>query len=148
MSSNVPPASQGAAPVERPSVSARGALWTGRILTALAVLFLLFDGITKVMRVPAVLKASAQLGLSDKLIVAIGVTLLLCTGLYVIPRTAVLGAVFLTGYLGGAVSIQLRVGNPLFSETLFPVYFGVLVWLGLYLRESRLRALVPLRRLI
>lgn len=141
MSTNVSPA---APPVQQVSVS-KGALWTGRILTGLIVLFLLFDGITKVMKVSAVLKASAQLGFSENLIAAIGVTLLVCTVLYVIPSTSILGAILLTGYLGGAVCIQLRVGNPLFSQTLFPVYFGVLVWLGLYLREPRLRSLVPLR---
>ena len=143
MGTSVPHVSQ-AAPVQHGSVS-KAALWTGRILTGLVVLFLLFDGIAKVMKASAVLKASAQLGLSDNLVVAIGVTLLVCTLLYVIPATSILGAILLTGYLGGAVCIQLRVGNPLFSQTLFPVYFGVLVWLGLYLREPRLRSLVPLR---
>ena len=142
MGTNVPPASQ--APPSPGQVS-KGALWTSRIITALVVLFLLFDGIAKVMRVRAVLDASAQLGLSENLIVAIGTTLLVCTVLYLIPQTSILGAILLTGYLGGAVCIQLRVGNPLFSQTLFPVYFGVLVWLGLYLRDRRLRALIPLR---
>jgi hypothetical protein len=139
MTTSVPAASQAA-----PS-TARASLWVGRILSGLVVLLLLFDGITKVMKVSAVLAASARLGLSQNLIVAIGVILLVCTVLYVVPRTSILGAILLTGYLGGAVSIQLRVGNPLFSQTLFPVYFGVLVWLGLYLREGRLRALIPLR---
>jgi hypothetical protein len=123
----------------------KAALWTGRIITGLLVLFLLFDGITKVMKVSAVLAACVQIGLSQNLVVAIGISLLACTVLYVIPQTSILGAILLTGYLGGAVSIQLRVGNPLFSQTLFPVYFGVLVWLGLYLREARLRSLIPLR---
>ena len=108
-------------------------------------MFLLFDGITKVMKVPVVLQASAQIGFSENLIVPIGITLLVCTILYVIPRTSILGAILLTGYLGGAVSIQLGIGNPLFSQTLFPVYFGMLVWLALYLREARLRSVVPLR---
>jgi hypothetical protein len=144
MGTSVPYASQAGLPVQQGSVS-KGALWTSRILTGLVVLFLLFDGITKVMKVSAVLKACAQLGLSENHVVAIGTTLLVCTVLYVIPRTSILGAILLTGYLGGAVCIQLRVGNPLFSQTLFPVYFGVLVWLALYLRESRLRSLIPLR---
>ncbi len=125
--------------------ASKASLWTGRILTGLVALFLIFGGITKVMKVSAVLKASAQLGLSDNLIVAIGITLLACTVLYVIPQTSIFGAILPAGYLGGAVSIQLRVRNPLFSQTLFPVYFGVLVWLGLYLRERRLRALIPLQ---
>jgi DoxX-like family len=144
MSSGVPISSQAAPPAAQPSVSA-GLLWSGRILSVLVVLFLLFDGITKVMKVSAVLAASVRLGLSENLIVAIGVTLLVCTILYVIPRTSILGAILPTGYLGGAVSIQLRVGNPLFSQALFPVYFGVLVRVGLYFRDARLRALIPLR---
>lgn len=123
----------------------KASLWTGRVITGLVVLFLLFDGITKVMKASAVLKACAQIGLPENLVVAIGTTLLVCTFLYVIPQTSILGAILLTGYLGGAVCIQLRVGNPLFSQTLFPVYFGALVWLGLYLREPRLRSLVPFR---
>ena len=144
MGTSVPHGSQTTASLQQPSIS-KAALWTSRILTGLIVLFLLFDGITKVMKVPVVLKACAQIGLPENLVAAIGITLLVCTVLYVIPSTSILGAILLTGYLGGAVSIQLRVGNPLFSQTLFPVYFGVLVWLALYLRESRLRSLVPLR---
>lgn len=144
MATSVPPAAQAAPSVQQVSVS-KAALWTSRILTGLVVLFLLFDGVTKAMKVPVVLKACAQLGLPENLVAEIGITLLVCTVLYVIPRTSILGAILLTAYLGGAVCIQLRVGNPLFSQTLFPVYFGVLVWLGLYLRESRLRSLIPLR---
>jgi len=105
------------------------------------VFFLLFDSITRVMKVSAVLAASVRLDLSENLIVAIGITLLVCTLLDVIPRTSILAAILLTGYLGGAVAIQPRVANP----RLFPVYFGVLVWLGRHFREARLRALVPLR---
>ena len=123
----------------------KGMIWTGRILSALVVLFLIFDGVTKVMKVRMVTEAMAPLGLPVSLTVPIGVILLACTVLYVIPSTAILGAILLTGYLGGAVMIQLRVGNPLYSQTLFPVYFGVLLWLGVYLREARLRALVPFR---
>lgn len=144
MATSVPSASQAAPSVQQVSVS-KAALWTSRILTGLVVLFLLFDGVTKVMKVPVVLKACAQLGLPENLVATTGITLLVCTVLYVIPRTSILGAILLTAYLGGAVCIQLRVRNPLLSQTLFPVYFGVLVWLGLYLRESRLRLLIPLR---
>lgn len=143
MGTSIPVTSQ-SAPGGQASVSA-GALWTGRILSGLLVLFLLFDGITKLMKISVVLKACAQLGLSESIVVPIGITLLVCTVLYIIPSTSILGAILLTGYLGGAVCIQLRVGNPLFSQTLFPVYFGVLVWLALYLREPRLRSLIPLR---
>lgn len=121
------------------------ALWSGRILSALVVLFTLFDGVAKVMKEPHVVQASAQLGYADRLIPVIGIILLICTVIYVIPRTSILGAVLLTGYLGGAVASQMRIGNPLF-ETVFPIIFGVLIWLGLFLREKRLWALIPLRR--
>lgn len=125
--------------------ASKGRLWTGRIIFALVVLFLLFDGVTKVMRVRAVLDASAQLGYPVSTIVGIGITLLVCTAFYVIPQTSVLGAILLTAYLGGAVATQVRVGNPMF-ETLFPIIFGALLWAGIFLREGRLGALIPLRR--
>ena len=127
------------------AVSKKG-LWTGRILSGLAILFLVFDGITKVMKVPAVMQASAQMQYPLRLIPVIGIVLLVCTAVYAIPRTSILGAILLTGYFGGAVLSNLRVGNPLFTNTLFPVYFGALTWLGLYLRDVRLQALVTLRR--
>ncbi len=126
----------------QPASLSKKRLWTGRILSALAVLFLLFDGITKVMKVTPVLKASAQLGYPVPLIPAIGILLLVCTAVYMIPRTSILGAILLTGYLGGAVASQLRVGNPLFSQTLFPVYFALLIWAGLFLRDDRVRTIV------
>lgn len=126
------------------AVSKKG-LWTGRILSGLAVLFLIFDGVTKVMKVPAVMQASAQMQYPLRLIPVIGIVLLVCTAVYAIPRTSILGAILLTGYLGGAVEAQLRAGNPLFAEALFPVYFSVLIWGGLFLRERRLRALIPFR---
>ena len=125
--------------------ASKGRLWTGRIISALVVLFLLFDGVTKVMRVRAVLDASAQLGYPVSTIVGIGITLLVCTAFYVIPQTSVLGAILLTAYLGGAVATQVRVGNPMF-ETLFPIIFGALLWAGIFLREGRLGALIPVRR--
>jgi hypothetical protein len=87
----------------------------------------------------------AKVGVPPSLSVAIGAILLVCTSLYAIPRTSVLGAILLTGYLGGAVLTNMRVGNPLFSHTLSPVYFGVVLWLGLYLRDKQLRQLIPLR---
>jgi hypothetical protein len=122
----------------------KGRLWTGRIISALVVLFLLFDGITKLMKVKAVLDASAQLGYPVGTVAVIGITLLVCTAFYVIPQTSVLGAILLTAYLGGAVATQVRVGNPMF-ETLFPMIFGALIWAGIFLRENRLGALIPLR---
>jgi hypothetical protein len=115
------------------------------MLSALVVLFLLFDGITEVMKVSSALAETARFGSSEDLIAAVGVILLVCTLIGVIPRTAILGAILLTGDLGGALAVQLRVGNPLFSQTLFPVYFGALVWLGLYVHERRMRARIAFR---
>ena len=120
-------------------------LWTGRTISSLVVLFLLFDGITKVVKERHVLQAAAELGYSADAMVAIGMLLVACTVVYVIRRTAVLGAVLLTGYLGGAVEANVHVGHPLF-ECIFPVIFGILVWVGLFLRELRLGVLLPVRK--
>ncbi len=121
-------------------------LWTGRVLSALAALFLLFDGVAKLFKPAPVVEATVQLGYPESVILGLGVVLTACTILYLVPRTSILGAILLTGYLGGAVATHVRVGGPLFS-VIFPIIFGVLVWGGLYLREDRLRALIPLRRL-
>ena len=121
-------------------------LWAGRIISTLVVLFLVFDSVIKFTKPAPVVEAPAHLGLPVSLSVSLGILLLTCTVLYAIPRTSILGAILLTGYLGGAVVTHLRVGDPLFSHVLFPTYLGLLLWLGLYLREDRLRALVPLRR--
>ena len=123
----------------------RKTLWTGRILSALPVLFLLMDGIMKLVKPEPVVKATIELGYPESVIMALGIILLVCVILYVVPHTAVLGAILLTGYLGGAIATQARVGNPLFSHILFPVYLALLIWGGLFLRDSRLRALMPLR---
>jgi hypothetical protein len=128
----------------RPS-SSSVALWAGRIISGIVVLFLVFDGVIKVIKDPHVLAASADLGYSVSSIVGIGALLLACTLLYVIPRTAILGAILLTGYLGGAVASNVRVGHPVF-ECIFPVIFGILVWAGLFLRDVELRNMVPLRK--
>ena len=122
----------------------KGMLWSGYIISGLVVLFMIFDGVTKVMKVPQVIQASAKIGYNATTVVGIGATLLVCTALYVIPRTSILGAILLTGYLGGAVDANVHSGTALFNIT-FPIAFGVLVWLGIYLRDQRLRALVPLR---
>jgi hypothetical protein len=117
-------------------------LWGGWIISAMVVLFLLFDGITKVLKVAPVVEASARLGLPMSLTVRIGILVLILAALYVVPSTSILGAILLTGFLGGAVAIQLRAGSPLFSEALFPVYFAMFVWGGLFLRDGRVRALI------
>jgi hypothetical protein len=122
-------------------------LWAGRVISGLAVLFLLADGAFKLVKpLPApVAQAFERIGYPTGLAAGIGVLLLACTALYVIPRTAVLGAILLTGYFGGAVASNVRIGEPLFTHVLFPVYVAFLIWGGLFLREDRLRALVPLR---
>lgn len=117
-------------------------LWTGRILTIIALLFLLFDIFGKFTRPEPVIKGTMALGYPESMITPIGVMLLICTVLYIIPRTAILGAVLLTGYLGGAVASNLRIEAPLFSNTLFPVYFAIIAWAGLYLRSERLQKFV------
>jgi hypothetical protein len=118
----------------------------GRGITALPVAFLVFDTAIKFSHVDAVAQSLNQLGLPVNLASAVGILELVCLAIYLVPRTAVLGAVLLTGYLGGAISLHLRVGNPLFSHILFPTYVAALLWGGLYLREPRLRALLPIRR--
>jgi len=124
----------------------KGRLWTGRILSAFATLFLLFDAWGKLFQPRFVTEASARMGFPVHLLFGIGVVLLICTIAYAIPRTAVLGAVLLTGFFGGAVEAQLVAGSPTF-EAFFPVLFGILVWAGLFLREPRLSHLMPLRGL-
>ena len=116
-------------------------LWTGRIMSALAILFLLFDTVGKLLRLAPFVEGTTQLGYPASVVLGIGVLELLCLVGYLIPRTAILGAVMLTGYLGGAVATHVRVGSPLFTHILFPVYVGVLIWGGLYLRDPRLRGL-------
>ena len=122
-----------------------GSLWSGRILSAVVVLFMLFDSVIHILRPAAVLDAFARLGYPISLALGLGVLelgLILC---YAIPRTAILGAILLTGYLGGAIAANMRVGSPPF-ETVFPVIVGVLAWGGLFLRDDKLRALIPVRR--
>jgi hypothetical protein len=128
----------------QPGSASKARLWTGRILTGLTVLFMLFDAAGKFMMPRQVVEAFARLGFPASLGGAIGIILLVVTILYAIPRTAVLGAILITGFLGGAVAIQMRAGSPLF-ETIFPALFGVIAWAGIYLRELRLGALLPLR---
>ncbi len=120
--------------------------WIGRILSGLAVAFLLFDATIKFFMdklPPEALEAGAALQWPIEKMPLVGTILLVCTVLYIIPRTALLGAVLLTGYLGGAIASHVRVSNPLFTHTLFPIYIAIFVWLGLYLRDSKLRHIFP-----
>jgi len=125
----------------------KGKLWGGRVMSGLPALFLLFDGVMKLVKPALVVQATLQLGYPESVIIGLGITLLACTVLYLIPRTAVVGAILLTGYLGGAIATQVRVGNPLFTHILFPAYLAALIWGGLLLRDARLRTLIPLRSL-
>ena len=128
-----------------PTVSvSKTRLWAGRIMSALPALFLLVDGAMKLVKPEIVVTKTTELGYAESVILPLGVVLLVCTILYLIPRTAVLGAILLTGYLGGAVATHVRAGQGLF-EILFPVVFGALLWGGLVLRDDRLRTLIPLR---
>lgn len=136
----MPSGTQAAAP------TSKKVLWTGRVISAVVVLFLVFDSVIKFIKPAPVVEAFVHLGWPLSLAVSLGILLLSCTALYMIPRTSILGAILLTGYLGGAVATHLRVGDPLFSHVLFPTYLGLLLWLGLYLREDGLRALIPMRR--
>jgi DoxX-like family len=120
-------------------------LWAGRIISWIVLLFLIFDGAAKVWKASPSVKGTMELGYTEALVPVIGTILLVCVLFYAIPQTQVLGAILITGYLGGAVASQVRVGKPLLSNELFPIYFGGLVWLGLFLQDGRLRALVPFR---
>jgi hypothetical protein len=121
------------------------ALWTGRILSGLAVLFLLFDATVKLLELPMAVEATTQLGYPADLMVTLGLIEIACLIVYLVPATAVLGAVLWTGWLGGAIATHVRVGNPLLSHTLFPIYVAALLWGGLWLRDRRLQALLPMR---
>jgi hypothetical protein len=127
---------------ESAAASSKRRRWIGRILTAIAVLFLIFDFSIKLAHIQPVTDAFARLGVPDHLAATVGTLELICLAVYLIPRTAVLGAVLLTGFLGGAIMLHVRVGDPLFSHILFPVYIGALLWIGLYLRDPRLRTLL------
>jgi hypothetical protein len=120
-------------------------LWAGGIVTTLVVLFLAFDAVTKIIRVAPVVEASEKLGLPPYTILGIGMVLLACTVIYTIPQTAVLGAILLTGYLGGAAAIHVRAGSGVFPVA-FSIAFGVLAWVGLVLREPRLLKMILLRQ--
>jgi hypothetical protein len=124
-------------------MNSKKVIWTGRIMSGFMVAFLLMDAATHLAKVQPVVHAFERIGWPIGLAVPLGIVELLCIAVYVFPRTSILGAILLTGYLGGAVLAHLRVGSPLFGEMLFPVYLGILLWGGLYLREARLRAFLP-----
>ena len=130
------------APVSKP------ALWLGRVLSGLVIFFMLFDGAIKLVPWPVVTETMDRIGYgsSESLARALGVITVACTVLYAVPPTSILGAILLTGYLGGAMTSHVRIGSPLFSHTLFGFYLGLMVWGGLWLRDRRLRTLIPLRR--
>lgn len=123
----------------------RAKIWTGRVITALAVVFLIFDGVTKLLQVSQVKEGMATLGYPASLTVPIGILVLVCTAFYAIPATSALGAVLLTGFLGGATASMVRANAP-GHPYLFPVVFGGFVWLGLFLRDARIREFLPIRR--
>lgn len=115
-------------------------------LSALVILFMLMDATMKLLQLPIVMETTAQIGWPATSVVPLAIILLICTALYAYPPTAVLGAVLLTAYVGGAVATHARIGSPVFSHMLFGVYLGAMLWGGLYLRDDRLRALIPYRR--
>ncbi|WP_375787102.1 DoxX family protein [Bradyrhizobium sp. Pha-3] len=121
---------------------------TGRVMSGVVILFLLFDGAIKLLPLPVVTETMDKMGFgaSDTLARSLGIITIVCTLLYSVPPTSILGAILLTGYLGGAIASHVRIGSPLFSHTLFGLYLGLMVWGGLYLRDGNLRALLPFRR--
>ena len=126
----------------------KSALWLGRVLSGLVILFLLFDGAIKLVPWPVVTETMDRIGYgsSETLARSLGAITLVCTILYAIPPTSILGAILLTGYLGGAMASHVRIGSPLFTHTLFGLYLGLMVWGGLWLRDRSLRAAIPFRR--
>jgi hypothetical protein len=122
------------------------AVWAGRVMSGLVVLFLAMDIAMKLANLDVVAHASLQIGWDPGKARTLGVILLACTALYAYPRTAILGAALLTGYLGGAVAAHMRLDDPLFTHVLFGVYLGILAWAGLWLRDPTLQMIFPLRR--
>jgi len=129
-------------PQDEVGVNSKAKLWTGRVITVFTVAFLLFDTMVKVLNRPVAVEGTVRLGYPPRLVMYIGIVELVCLGAYLYPRTAVLGAILLTGYLGGATATQVRVEDPWF---IFSVVVGLLVWAGLFLRNGRLRPLFPLQ---
>lgn len=132
-------------PIAVEGAARRRSRTAGNVCTILAALFLAFDTILKVLRLDAAVQGTTSLGYPAETVLWIGIIQLVCLVLYLVPRTSVLGAVLMTGYLGGAIATHVRVSSPLLTHTLFPIYVALLLWAGLCLREPRLRALVPFR---
>lgn len=128
---------------DRTFPAGRGWMWTGRVLSTFAILFFVLDGVMKLFKPAVVVTATEGLGYPESEIVGIGIALLICTALYLVPRTSILGAVLLTGYLGGAIASKVRIHAPLF-DICFAIVFAAFVWGGLWLRNPRLRAILPL----
>lgn len=126
--------------------SSKTQIVVGRVLSGIAIAFLTFDSVAKLLRVQPVIDGTLQLGYPTSIIVPLGIVLLSCVLIYAIPRTSAIGALLLTGYLGGAVATHARMSDPLLSHTLFPIYVAVIVWAGLVLRNAQLRILLPVRR--
>ena len=128
--------------------ASRPARWLGRVLSGLVILFMLFDGAIKLVPWPVVTETMDRIGYgsSETLARSLGVITIVCTVLYAIPPTSIVGAILLTGYLGGAMASHLRIGSPLFTHILFGFYLGLMLWGGLWLRDRSLRALIPFRR--
>ena len=124
----------------------KGKLWTARIMSGIAVLFLVFDCAIKLIKESHAVEGTVQLGYPESSVVIIGIIETICLALYVTPRTSILGAILMTGYLGGAIATHVRLENPLFSHVLFPIYIAILLWGGLYLHDRQLQALVPFRK--
>jgi hypothetical protein len=123
----------------------KGRLWTARIMSGLIILFMLFDSILKLIKPAPVVEGTVTLGFAEHHIIVIGILGLLSTILYAVPRTSFLGALLLTGYYGGVVATHIRVDSPLFTHILFPVYLAVLTWGGVWLRDEKVRKLIPLQ---
>ena len=124
-------------------VVSKKAVWASRVLSGLAVLFLIFDASVKILRSPFAIEATMQLGYPESVVVMLGLIQIACLIVYLIPNTSVLGTILWTGYLGGAVATHVRVASPLFTHTLVPIYVATLLWLGLWLRDTRVRAVLP-----
>jgi hypothetical protein len=132
-------------PAARTVTGSRKALWTGRLMSGLAILFMAVDSLGKVLELAPVIQGSTELGYAASAVFWLGLIELACVVFYVIPRTSVLGAILMTGWFGGAIATHVRMGHPLFSHTLFPIYVAILVWGGLFLRNARLRAVLSPR---